>query len=320
MAVDQRLKELGDERAPLVAAKLTGLSALTADEVARFREGWPAISPGRRLDLVRMLAALTEDCFDLDFSAVLIVAMSDGDANIRSTAIQGLWEYDGRDLIGPLAGALRNDPEPGVRAEAARALGRYALLSEYDRLRRADAETVDAALMSCVGDATETAEVRARALEAVGARSEPWVRDLIDDAYASGNHRLRVGAIHAMGRNCDSEWLPTLIDHLSDDDPEIRYEAATACGSIADDEATPHLAELIDDEDAEVRLAAIDALGSIVAVSGSDEARELLEAHAGHADHVVRQAARAALEGVRMMDEPLRPGGWPLYDGTGPAG
>jgi HEAT repeat protein len=131
------------------------------------------------------------------------------------------------------------------------------------------------------------------------------VRDLIDEAYGSGNPRMRVSAIHAMGRNCDTEWLPTLIDNLTDDDAEVRYEAALACGAIGEDEAAPHLADLIEDEDTEVRLAAIEALGAIGALGGSETARETLESHLNDEDEVVREAVRAALDEVREIDDPF---------------
>lgn len=307
MAIEEYLTELADQNQPVRAAGLTELSGLTQQEAVAVRDGWLTIPEDRRLSIVNQLSDLSDDNIDLDFHAVFFIAMTDPRAEIRFEAIQGLWEYEGRDLIHPLIFCLQDDEEAGVRAGAALALGRYAVLAEYNHLRPGDVVRVDEALRRAAQDQTESIEVQARAIEAVGARGEPWVRDLIDDAYASGNQRLRVSAIHAMGRNCDPEWLPHLIDNLSDDDPEVRYEAALACGAIGDDDATPYIAALVDDEDTEVRLAAIEALGAIGLLGGSDLARETLEDRADDEDATIREAAKAALdEMLEVSDAPIR--------------
>ena len=58
--------------------------------------------------------------------------------------------------------------------------------------------------------------MRGRALESLGARSEPWVRDLIEEAYDSGDRRLQISAVHAMGTSADSQWLPSILDANGD--------------------------------------------------------------------------------------------------------
>ena len=95
-----------------------------------------------------------------------------------------------------------------MRAEAALALGRYALKAEFDDIRASDASMVDDALRRAIADRGQTTEVRARAVEAVGARSQPWVLEIIEDAYHSDQHRLRVSALHAMGRNSIAAGSP----------------------------------------------------------------------------------------------------------------
>jgi HEAT repeat protein len=181
------------------------------------------------------------------------------------------------------------------------ALGRFAVAAEFDAIRPRDVELVDRALRTVIENEKETVEVRARAVEAIGARSEPWARDIVDGAYRSGNRRLKVSSLHAMGRSCDEAWLPTLIDELHNEDPEMRYEAATACGALEDEEAVPHLAPLIEDEDEEVRNAAIDALGKI----GGGEARRRLQEHLKDENPEVRDAVAAALAQVEFMEDPL---------------
>src|SRR4029077_11478132 len=103
---------------------------------------------------------------------------------------------------------MQSDEDSGVRAAAALSLGRYVVLGEFGNLRPSDVTLVEDSLTEVINDLAEAEEVRARALESIGARSEPWVRDLIADAYATDSHRMQISAIHAMGRSCDAEWLP----------------------------------------------------------------------------------------------------------------
>ena len=305
MPLETYLNELTDVRAPLANARLSELSALSRDEEAVLRARWGMIAPERRLSMVQQLSGLAEKDVTLDFAAVLKVALEDDDPGVRIAAIRGLWEYEQPDLVPRLIERLEMDEEPGVRAAAATALGQFAVHAEFDRLRPDDVTALDRALEGAVKDRSQPLEVRAQAMAAVGARSMPWVAELIRETYAAGNSRLRLAAIQAMGRNCESEWLPSLIECLSDDDEEVRYEAALASGNIGEDDATPYLLPLIEDEDEEVRVAAIAALGAISALSGSSSAREALESRTKDKNTAIREAVRLALEEVQFMEDPL---------------
>jgi HEAT repeat protein len=153
-----------------------------------------------------------------------------------------------------------------------------------------------------VNDPAELEEVRGRALEAIGVRAHEWVRELIDDAYAGGERRMKISAVHAMGRSADPEWLPMVLEELDSDDAEMRFEAAIAAGSIGDEEALADLAELADDEDAEVQEAAIGGLGGI----GGLAARSALHQIASDTkDERILEAVRDALEQADFSDDPL---------------
>src|SRR6266511_1399442 len=62
---------------------------------------------------------------------------------------------------------------------------------------------VEAGLRAVISGADEIDEVRARALEAMGAHDNAWVRQALSGAYESGIRRLKVAAVHAMGRSCE---------------------------------------------------------------------------------------------------------------------
>lgn len=295
------LQDLADPGRPLGASRLVSLSNLAPEELSPLVEVWPGIAVDRRRSILEELVDLAEDNVELNFDAIFLAALKDGDGEVRWTAVRGLWEYQGRDLIEPLVALLHNDVEARVRAEAALALGRFALRAEFQELRASDAERVDSALRQTIANGDEVTEVRARAVEAVSARSVPWVHAMIREAHASPERRLRVSAVHAMGRNCDPCWLPVLFGELANEDAEMRYEAAGACGAIGDKGCVPHLLPLIEDEDAEVQSAAIDALGQI----GGSEAKQALRRALRHPRGHVREAALAALAEAELEDNSL---------------
>ncbi|GBD14354.1 hypothetical protein HRbin25_00227 [bacterium HR25] len=302
MSWQDTLLSLADASAPLRASHLVRLANLSPplqEELARL---WPRIEARRRRQIVASLVELAEDNADLSFEAVFRIALADEDADTRVEAVRGLWESEDRGLIPVFLGLLREDREPRVRAEAALALGRFVLQFELGHLREKHFLPVEEALRQVIEDRREEPQVRARALEAMGAcTSRPWVRDAIRAAYESDQYRLRIAAIHAMGRSGEDRWLPLLLRELASDDPEARYEAALACGSIADPQAVPHLAPLLHDDDQQVRQAAISALGQI----GGQQAKELLLSLQDDPSPAIQDAVADALAEVEFAESPL---------------
>lgn len=301
MSLETLLPQLEDPEHPVAAASLAGLSNLPPDEQSRFLGIFAALSVQRRRDIIDRLAGLAEDNVELDFSNVFIAALADDDVQVRADSIKALWEYEGNDLPARLIELIR-DAEALVRAEAALALGRLLLRAELQGQDDSATHEIADTLRAIVRDERELVEVRGRAVEALGARSEPWIHDMIEGAYDSGDRRLRISAVHAMGRNADPGWLPTIIDEMSSEDPELRFEAATAAGTLADETAVPHLLPVVDDDDAEVQEAAIEALGLI----GGETARAALQAIASEtADERILDAVVDALAIADFTDDPL---------------
>ena len=301
MSIEKSLTDIVDEHKPLRSTQLADLTALDEAELREFARVWPRVPVERRLEILEQLAQLAEDNVEFDFDAVFIEALADPDAAVRIAAIRGLWEYTGRDLIPRLVTLLHEDDNAAVRAEAALALGRWVMLGEFEEARPRDVEEVTIALRRTATDPTEPPEVRGRAVESLGASSQPWARDLIHDAYDSGDPRMVTSAVHAMGRSADSYWLATVIDELQSDDVELRYEAAIASASIGDEDAVPYLVDALEDEDPEVREQVIMALGEI----GGEAAIEALRERANSPDERTREAAITALEQAEFGDDPL---------------
>ncbi len=301
MDFDAYMRELADGSVRLKVSSLARLSGLTPERAMELAKAWLAIDVRRRRRVVQELIDLAEDNVEFNFDAVFFRGLEDEDADVRLESVRGLWEHDGAKLIEPLIRVVDNDQNAAVRAEAALALGRFVVLSEAGKLRESHFQSIEAALRRVLDNEAEVDEVRARALEAIGAHDESWVRQAIREAYESGIRRLKVSAVHAMGRSCESRWLPLVLRELAHEEAEVRYEAAVACGSLADEGAVPHLARLVSDSDEQVKQAGIAALGEIGGQAAKDALRELVDSPSP----AVRDAALAALAEIDFEEDPL---------------
>ena len=295
------LQEVADTSRPLMAASLARLSAMLPEEITQFQSEWPGIDVTRRLAVVQELLDLEEDNVEFDFDAVFLEGIKDDDAEVRMASVRGLWEHEGTDLIAPLAALAREDRDPGVRAESALALGRFVMSHETGRLRDRHFGMVEEALRDVISNRDEIDEVRARALEAIGPRDDAWVRQAISEAYESGVRRMKVAAVHAMGRSAEARWLPLLLRELGNEEAEVRYEAAAALGSLGNEEAVPHLVRVLTDADEEVRGASIAALGEI----GGRAAKEALLELTREGSEAAKEAALEALAEIDFESDPL---------------
>jgi HEAT repeat protein len=301
MEIGQYLDELADGSKKLRVSGLQRLSKLDGEDRKAFDKRWPDIDVRRRRRLVQELIDLAEDDVELDFDAVFIRGLDDDDAEVRLESVHGLWEHESPGLIGSLVELLQDDEDPAVRAEAALALGRFVLMYELGRLREPHYARAETGLRHAIEKADELEEVRARAIEAMGPRDEPWVRQAIREAYESDAHRLKVSAVHAMGRSAENRWLPLITRELASDEAELRYEAATAAGQIADESIVPQLVPLLTDEDTDVREAATQALGEIGGSQAKDALQEMLDSESTAA----REAAADALARIQFEEDPL---------------
>lgn len=298
--LEETLAQLVSE-AGLPAATLAELSGLGSAGLAALRAAWPRMSAQRRRGIVRRLAEMSDADIRLDFKAIFKDRLQDPDPEVRRVAVGGLWECEEPSLVAPLVGMME-DESPDVRAEAARALGRLALLAEEGRMSAERAVLMTRSLLKTLADPAQPFPVRCRSLEALAPLSVPGIARAILAAHRSDHEALSLSALTAMGRSCDSSWVPVLASELGNRNADRRRKAAEALGEIEDDEAVPDLAELIYDEDTAVRLATIRALGAI----GGGEARETLEQCLDDTSEAICQAAEEALARA-SPDEDLDP-------------
>ncbi|HUF53099.1 MAG TPA: HEAT repeat domain-containing protein [Dehalococcoidia bacterium] len=295
------LDELSDPAKRVKVAGLQRLSYLSPEQAKQLAVRWPDINVRRRRRVISELQDLAEDNVEIDFSEAFRIGLSDDDAQVRLVSVRGLWENQDAKLIDRLLDLAERDDDARVRAEAALALGRFVLLHELGRIRERHFERVASGLRRVIEKPNEVEEVRARAIEAMGAHDAAWVRQSITEAYESGRHRLKVSSVHAMGRSAEPRWLPLLARELQSDEPELRYEAATAVGMLGQESAIPNLVALIVDEDEQVVAAAIGALGAIGGTMARRALRELL----GSESAATRVAAADAIAHMDFEDDPL---------------
>jgi HEAT repeat protein len=307
MTFESALDGLADPASRISAQQLTNLSGLGQDEIQQLRDAWEEIPAERRLKLISDLVELAEDNVDLNFDAVYKTALEDEEALVRGAAVKGLYEYEGRDLIGRFAELLREDPDASVRSESAMALGRYALAAELGYLADADVDLVRDVLIESAEDDDEDETVRAKAIEALGALSGEETENLIESLYREESIWLKVGAVDAMGRSCNESWLPLIFQEMENPQPEMRHAAAFAAGEIGDEQAVQPLTRMaIHDPDSEVQLAAIHALGEI----GGNQARVGLKSILYEGDDDLRTAIEEAMTNLSFEDDPMRPAGF----------
>ncbi len=301
MSLEKFLETLADPAVPLRNCDFVELSDLSAAELGTFARAWLRLPRERKQAVLSTMVELAEDSPELDFTAILKMCLKERDEWLLEKAIAGLWEYEDRSVITGLIQVLTSDKGPSVRAAAANALGKFAVMAQEGSLLAKDAAAVRGSLMQTLQNPEENPDVRRRCLEAVAPFNTPDIRDYVCWAYQSGDLKLKSSSIFAMGRTGETSWLPLLIKEMQSGEPTLRYETANACGELGEEEVVPHLLCLLQDDDYQVQLAGLNALGKI---GGALAKRALLHC-IKEGDAFLEEAARNALESVEFLEDPL---------------
>lgn len=301
------LEQLRDDAHTFPARALYQFSDLNKADLAALETAWPQASPERRRSVIEDLSEIAEANFEVRFDLVFRLALEDEDAEVRATAVTGLWEEEEPDLIAPFLGLLQHDPAAKVRAAAASALGRFVYLGEVEEIPEKQLRRIEEALLA-TSNSQDELEVRRRALEALSFSGRPEVPPLIEQAYQSPEQKLRVSAVFAMGRSADPSWGEYVIAEIENDDPEIRFEAVRAAGELELRDAVAALTRRLDDEDTQIHEAAIWSLGQ---VGGPDARETLLNLLDETEDDEEREYIEEALENLAFQDDMLN---LPLLD------
>lgn len=289
---------------------LHALSGPSASEVAIWTERWPAIATDHRRRLARQMLESAEADFQLDFRRLFEAVLDDPDAEVRATAVDGLWEATDLGLIDRLDGMLAHDGDQEVRARVATALGPFVERGEFEDRAAARVARALEHLVAVAEDEAEPIEVRRRAIESAGYADRDDVRALIGRMLASPTGALRAGALRAMGHSADETWAGAVLGCLEHAEPEIRFEASRAAGELQIEDAVPQLSVLaVEDADRQIRVEAIWALGEI----GGPRARRVLERLAeriGDEDDELANAVDDAIATAALTDGDV---GWDAF-------
>ncbi len=101
--IEKTIADLGNNDNPLLASRLVDLSNLNSEELRFLGQVWATIEPKRRRQIVHRLVELAEDNFALNFDSLFKNCLKDQDDEVRSKAIEGLWESEETSLYQGLA-------------------------------------------------------------------------------------------------------------------------------------------------------------------------------------------------------------------------
>ena len=185
MPLDPFLETLSDETVPIPVAEFAEMSDLSPSELGEFARAWFGIDEDRQHNIITAMVEAAEENAELDFSAVFKMCLRDKDEFVLEKAIEGLWENEDRSIIPGLVQVLQSDHSPGVRAAAAVALGKFAVLAQEGKLLSRDVDALHNSLMDVLRDTDQPLEVRRRSLEAIAPMNTGEINSLVSDAYES---------------------------------------------------------------------------------------------------------------------------------------
>ena len=266
-----------------------------------------------------------------DYSPVLKDFLDDEEAEVRKLAITGLWDYPGPEMIEALFDKAENDPDEGVRCRAITTLGRYVyegVVADYDfdwgemtELVREDELPqegflqVKEFLLGLYRNREKTLDERRFAVEALSFLTSPEIFEIIEEAYAHPDKKMKMSAIFAMGRNGHVRWEDTILGELYSPVKELQLEAIRAAGEAGFEGAGKDLWRLTYSDDRDVKLEAIWALGQ----TGWEGAFERLDelTYLGE-DEEIQETAELALEDWYLysgaLSEYYDEGDWEEFD------
>jgi HEAT repeat protein len=292
------LEILRDENQPIPTQHLDELSDLDKEHRAQFSTTWSSISTQRKLKLLQIMGQQAFDHFALSFDAINRIAIHDPSSEVRSIAIENLWESEDPSLVPILLESLTCRDDVRIRAVAATALGKFVWLGEIGNIAPELLRQIESGLLTACRD-DDSHEVRRRSLESVGYSSHDQVPQHIEEAYNSQNEEMQQSAILAMGRSANDRWASCVLAELSSPSPLIRMEAARAAGELEVREAVDSLIDLLQDVNDAIRLAAIWGLAEL---GGESALNALIELGEQSEDSELQDVIQEAIDYLTFIE------------------
>ena len=263
-----------DSHETLSSPALESLSRPTMETLQALVLLWSKVATDRTRIIIEKMVQMNSTDRTLDYQAIFLSTIRVDDIPTRVFSIRGLKDEDRPEIMHLFLSRLKEEISPVVRTELTVALAPWVVAAELGVLSTEDGEVLITALRELVEDVEEETDVRAGALESLGALSGDLISELITDQYETGGSQMQLAALRAMGRSASPTWLDLLIYHFDDEDSNVREAVAEAAGGLVTDGALDPLTMLLEeDPEINVRRAAIRALAEI----GSLDAERILE-------------------------------------------
>src|SRR5574338_1253591 len=252
---------------------LQEFSDIGSAELRNLLDVWPRVEFSRKLTLLDELDALADSDTLVSFEDFASALLTDPEPQVRTRAIRLLDETEDVKLVPSYLDMLHNDPDTGVRAQAASALNLFVDLGELEEIPETIYRQVeDALLTSITGE--DDPRVRRAALESIGYSSRDEVAILIQSSFQREDPHWKVSALTAMGRSADERWTDEVTRALVSENDNIRRAAVQAAGELSLRSTRPLLLRMLnEEEDSSVLSAAIWSLSQI----GGEDVRTYLE-------------------------------------------
>jgi len=269
------LEALLDESRPFHPKYLHQFSDIEADDFASLQQVWPKINNKRKVSLLEDLEELEAIETTVQFHDLAVFALQDNNPTVRVIALRILWESPDVKLVHQIIDLMERDPDPNVRAEAAKLLGIYVYKGELEELPQKIFSLVKEKLLKCL-KGSDGVGIKQCALEALGYSMDQEVHDLVKMYFETKDRHWIRRSLAAMGRSADSSWEKQVMSMLHHPDPEISYEAIQAAGELELSAAREPLLDMLsnfDDLDEDIKVATVTALSHI----GGESVRESLQ-------------------------------------------
>lgn len=288
-----------DNSTPLETEHLYRLSELEQEELTLLDKRWLGVDDERRRWILEGVERLSEEDLLLNFKSLCRVAFRDPDPDVRILAIRSLWELDDIDLADEFMHFLVNDPDGGVKAEAAATLGHFVYLGEIDSISKELLHNIEDYLFESIAN-EEDGRVQRRALESLGYSSRAEVEQLIETANESGDNEWIVSAVFAMGRSADQKWKQHVLERMDHPNLKVQIEACRAAGELRITESMNTMKNLLESSDEDLITVVIWSLSQI----GGEGVREkLLTLFDSTNDEDLREYLDSALDNLAFTEE-----------------
>lgn len=298
---EQVITELLDESKPFPPKLLRAFSDIESDSLQLLKQSWQDVPVLRKVTLLQDLEDLMEVDTLISCDAFAKFAMRDIYPEVRSQAIQLLWECEDTSLILTLLGLLEQDPDEGVRAAAAAALGKFVLLGELEEISKSKSNPIVTKLLEVV-QREPAGIIQRKALESLGYSSNASIPQLIKKALERDDAAWTASALFAMGRSLDEHWGKIVLEHLSDPELLIKSEAIRAAGELELTSSLPTLFEILDDEDIDNDLR-FQVYWALSKIGGKGVRQKLEEEMSLHDDEDILDVLDLALENLDFTED-----------------